>query len=178
MSRAIPEGYIKWNLCGICSNFLYKRIHCGYSFALLRQVYKSICCGYSSELSRQVYNCNSDEYPQHMLLRRSRFRPVWSDSSLDAFWIAKNAQFFSCGKRRLWLDCANAQSDLSLRWTNMCFLTLGFIQRRCPHFHIIFTLYTLQGMSCMIFVCTIGPKVSSSRKHAYIILTPLNPTFI
>ena len=46
-------------------------------------------------------------------------RAVWSKSSQDAFWIAKDAKSFSCGQGRLLSDCADAQADLSLRWAHM-----------------------------------------------------------
>ena len=61
------------------------------------------------------------------------------------FFIIFYIYIFSCGQRRLWLECADEQTDLRLR---------------CAHMS--------EG------------KIShvASRKHAYIILTPLNPTFI
>ena len=31
-------------------------------------------------------------------------RPVWSESSLCAQWVAKDPSFFSCGQRRRWSD--------------------------------------------------------------------------
>ena len=46
-------------------------------------------------------------------------RPVWSEPSLCAQWVAKDPSFFSCGQRRLWSDWADNQADLSLRWANM-----------------------------------------------------------
>ena len=47
-----------------------------------------------------------------------RIRAVWSESSLGAFRIAKDANLFLHvrGQWRLWSDCADAQADLSLRW--------------------------------------------------------------
>ena len=53
---------------------VYKGICCGYSFELPWQVYKSICWGYSFVLPRLVgtHQGNSDEYPQDMLLWKSR----------------------------------------------------------------------------------------------------------
>ena len=38
-----------------------------------------------------------------------RIRADWSESSLSAFGIAKDTKFFSCGQRRLWSDCTDAQ---------------------------------------------------------------------
>ena len=44
---------------------------------------------------------------------------VWSESSLDAFLDSQRYKVSSCGQRRLWSDCADAQADLSLRWAHM-----------------------------------------------------------
>ena len=35
---------------------------------------------------------------------QSGIRPVWSEVSLSAQWIAKDTSFISCGQRRLWSD--------------------------------------------------------------------------
>ena len=40
---------------------------------------------------------------------------LWSESSLDAFWLVKDA-VYSCRQHRLWSDYA----DLSLRWVHTC----------------------------------------------------------
>ena len=45
-------------------------------------------------------------------------RPVWSEFSLCAQWVAKDTSFSSCGQRRLWSDWADSQADLSLRWAH------------------------------------------------------------
>ena len=70
-------------------------------------------------------------------------RPVWSESSLCAPWVAKGtsffscrqlrlwakgASFFSCRQRRLWSDWADAQADLSLHWAHTHFV--GFVMSR------------------------------------------------
>ena len=47
-----------------------------------------------------------------------RIRAVWSESSLDAYWIAKDARFLHADNED-WSDCADAQADLSLHWTHM-----------------------------------------------------------
>ena len=47
-----------------------------------------------------------------------RIRAVWSESSVDAFWIAKDVNVLF-GQRRLWSDCADAQANLSLRWVHI-----------------------------------------------------------
>ena len=49
---------------------------------------------------------------------RLRIRAVWSESSLGAFWIAKDA-VSTCGQRRLWSDHMDAQANLSLLWAHM-----------------------------------------------------------
>ena len=49
-------------------------------------------------------------------------RPVWSESSLCALRIAQEGPNASlCGQRRPWLEWANAQADLSLRWAHRSF---------------------------------------------------------
>ena len=42
-----------------------------------------------------------------------RIRAVWSESSLGAFWIAKDAKFLPADNED------SDQSDLSLRWARM-----------------------------------------------------------
>ena len=42
-----------------------------------------------------------------------RIHTVWSESLLDAFWIAKDATFLHADNE-LWSDCADVQADLSL----------------------------------------------------------------
>ena len=46
-------------------------------------------------------------------------RPVWSESSPCAQWIAKDSSFLH--ERRLWSDWVDAQADLSLCWAHMLF---------------------------------------------------------
>ena len=43
-----------------------------------------------------------------------RLRAVWSESSLGAFWIGKDAKFLHEGNED-WTDCTQTQADLSLR---------------------------------------------------------------
>ena len=45
-----------------------------------------------------------------------RIRAVWSESSLSAFWVPKNAKFFHADNAS---DCANARTDSSLRKSHM-----------------------------------------------------------
>ena len=47
-----------------------------------------------------------------------RIRAAWSESSLGAFWIAKGAMCLHAGNED-WSDCADAQADLSHRWSHM-----------------------------------------------------------
>ena len=49
---------------------------------------------------------------------RLRIRAVWSESSLGAVWIAKDAKFLTADNED-WADCAHAQTDLILRWAHM-----------------------------------------------------------
>ena len=60
-----------------------------------------------------------------------RIHAVWSESSMDAFWIARDAKFlFSCRQRKLWSDFADAQADLTLCWAHMSDVTERFIALR------------------------------------------------
>ena len=43
-----------------------------------------------------------------------RIRAVWSESSLGAFWIVKDAKFLHAAQAD-WLDCSDAQADLCHR---------------------------------------------------------------
>ena len=45
-------------------------------------------------------------------------RPVWSESSLCAQWIAKNPSFLHADNED-WSDWADAQADLSLGWAHI-----------------------------------------------------------
>ena len=49
-----------------------------------------------------------------------QFRPVWSDSSLRALWVAKGPNFLQADSKD-WSDSADAQSDLSLYWAHWSF---------------------------------------------------------
>ena len=51
-------------------------------------------------------------------------RPVWSESSLCASWVAKNPRFLHTHSED-WSDWADAQADLSLRWAQSHFV--GFV---------------------------------------------------
>ena len=48
-------------------------------------------------------------------------RPVWSESSLCAQWVAKDPRFLH-GDSEDWSDWVYAQADLSLRWAHTRFI--------------------------------------------------------
>ena len=50
-------------------------------------------------------------------------RPVWSESSLCAQWVAKDTSFLHADSE----DSADAQADLSLRWAHSHFV--DFVMR-------------------------------------------------
>ena len=54
-------------------------------------------------------------------------RPVWSESSLCAQWVAKDPVFLHADSED-WSDWADAQADLSLRWAHTHFV--GFVMLR------------------------------------------------
>ena len=54
-------------------------------------------------------------------------RPVWSESSLCAQWVAKDPRFLHADSED-WSDWAYAQADLSLRWAHTQFV--GFVMSR------------------------------------------------
>ena len=56
-------------------------------------------------------------------------RPVWSESSLCAQWVAKD-QMFLHEDSEDWSDWADVQADLSLRWAHTQFV--GFVMSRPP----------------------------------------------
>ena len=51
-------------------------------------------------------------------------RQVWSESSLCAQWVAKDQSILHADSED-WSDWADAQADLSLRWTHSHFV--GFV---------------------------------------------------
>ena len=64
----------------------------------------------------------SSNVPSDMCTQR-KFRSacafvVWSESALGAFWIAKDATFLHADNED-WSDCADAETDLSLRGARM-----------------------------------------------------------
>ena len=84
----------------------------------------------------------------------------------------------SCVKRRFRSDYAVAQCDLSLRCARMSNGTFSHVAAQiflkcCKCFlRIVFTLFSHMLVLLLLYLST------TSRKHTYIILTPLNPTFI
>ena len=49
------------------------------------------------------------------ILIRLRIRAVWSESSLGAFWIAKDAKFPHADNEDAEQECLDAQADLNFR---------------------------------------------------------------
>ena len=54
-------------------------------------------------------------------------RPIWSESSLCAQWVAKDPSFLHADSED-WSDWADAQADLSLCWAHSHFV--GFVMSR------------------------------------------------
>ena len=67
-------------------------------------------------------------------------RTVWSESSLGAFWIAKDAKFLYADNED-WSDCTDAQTDFSLRWTHMSEGTFPYVAANFVHLFIFLGLY-------------------------------------
>ena len=59
---------------------------------------------------------------------RLGIRPIWSESSLSAWRKSWVLSYRLSAQRRLWSDWADAQADLSLRWTHSHFV--GFVMSR------------------------------------------------
>ena len=55
---------------------------------------------------------------QRRLILIRVFRPFWSESSLQAQWVAKDPRFLHANSED-WSDWAGAQSGPSLRWAHM-----------------------------------------------------------
>ena len=79
--------------------------------------------------NQRNYLCSDQAYMSHGMTKPTKWpvrpaktqislgiRPVWSESSLCARWVAN-----SRGQRRLWSDWAEAQADLSLSWAHRSF---------------------------------------------------------
>ena len=62
-------------------------------------------------------------------------RPVWSESSLCAQWVAKGPRLLLHADSEDWSDWADAQADLSLRWAHIHFV--GFVVSRLIFITII-----------------------------------------
>ena len=59
--------------------------------------------------------CTSKRYK----LSCAPIRAVWSESLIDALWIANGPTFVHAEKLRHWSDCVDAQTDLNLHCTNI-----------------------------------------------------------
>ena len=75
---------------------------------------------------------------------------------------SEESKVSSCGQRRLWSDCADAQSDLSLRWVQM--------SEQCGSNLHIFTLSDLRPATTQLELCIHTVRVGSmlstwSREH-------------
>ena len=60
-------------------------------------------------------------------------RPVWSESSLSALWVAKDPMILQVDNENR-SDWADAQADLSLRWAQMPFC---WLRREVVHMIIV-----------------------------------------
>ena len=77
----------------------------------------------NQRLGRHVRKCTIEHVRPAKIQISLRIRAVWSESSLGAFWIAKNATF---------LRVDNGDSDrtarmLRLRWAHMSWVTFSDI---------------------------------------------------
>ena len=79
---------------------------------------------------------------------------------------SQECKAFSCKQWRLWSDGADAPANWSLRWA----LSEGTFSH--TETHILFTENALADIRQNV------TQGSPSRKHAYIILTPLNPASV
>ena len=103
-------------------------------------------------------------------------RPVWSESSLCAQWVAKGP---SCGQQRLWSDCADARTDLSLRWAHTHFI--GFVTMRliscwvlpCSLFSFFFFFFFFFLQSCLALW---SPRLGK-KELVYVLLALLFVSF-
>ena len=60
----------------------------------------------------------SENVPLDMSSSRDSDCAVWSESSVGAFWIVKDAEFPHVDNKD-WSDLVDAQADLSLRWLHI-----------------------------------------------------------
>ena len=89
-------------------------------------------------------------------------RAVWSESSLGAYWIAKDAKFIHV-TQQLWSDCADAQAGLSLRiQAGLRFRLVAhvrmYVLSRCSLLWMFIISPALGdfGRVCFVFVAFIG----------------------
>ena len=68
-------------------------------------------------------------------------RPVWSESSLCAQWIAKDLSFLHADSED-WSDWADVQTDLSLRWAHM---PLYWFCHEAAHFFSLETAWPIEA---------------------------------
>ena len=103
-------------------------------------------------------------------------RPVWSESSMYAYWVAKDPRFLHADSEDSGSDWADAQADLSLRWAHTHFV--GFVMSRL----IFFSSYNVTFISMMlskgikgIQYSSRGFSISDSSQWADL-LAPCSPT--
>ena len=84
--------------------------------------------------------CNNTADSKHLAVRPAMtqislgIRPIWSESSLSAHWVAKDLRFLHADNED-WSDWADAQADLSFRWAHTHFV--GFVMSRLS-FDVLF----------------------------------------
>ena len=67
------------------------------------------------QISLPVRAVWSESSPGTLCIAKRAFRADWSESSLSTFFDSQWSKGCSCGQRRLWSDCAEAEPDLSIR---------------------------------------------------------------
>ena len=128
------------------------------------------------------------EYVRPAMIQISlRIREVWSESSLGAFWMAKNGKFLSADDEN-W----SAQADLSLRWAHTqegTFFYVAYSTCMWKYFVPIQGFSTLQNRQSEEYVAikfiqeSYGMQTEENTKLDYITKTclysfdPLKPHF-
>ena len=102
-------------------------------------------------------------------------RPVWSESSMRAQWVAKNPSFLHANSedsdqpgwmpRLIWVYAGRTLTLLVLSCRGSCFLSFRIIQQffRCPHFLDFYSI-------CLTVQYRKTPKISDTWKFAVITL--------
>ena len=90
-------------------------------------------------------------------------RPVWSECSLCAKWIAKDPSFLHADSED-WSDWADAQADLSVRWAHSHFV--GFVMSRFICLLVCLFLQHLQQYKIPPEMTVMMPKPSNSSTNS------------